>query len=235
MVLKGQVSLERQWNTEGKEAAERVYDPLWANALTFLDYLEDRNLVERQITRVRIGQFVLASGCLSILDLGTLKGMWDLPSVRKLLEAGAQNEQGMDQNRHERRRQHLERRTTDKDSLPPTAQIGLDLITRLPHAIQARLTSDETSIWCSLPENNLTVQSSDLALKHGSIIPGVWHMLGILDALPDGSEAAVKPQSLFEPIVNIMEQLAPLTRQLLGRPPQAYGMTPLLIFRAVTG
>jgi len=32
----------------------------------------------------------------------------------------------------------------------------------------------------------------------------------------------------------LMQSLTPAIRALLGRPPQAYGMTPLVIFRTVT-
>src|SRR5882762_3634053 len=45
--------------------------PLCYNKLKSLNSFSVSLLVERQITRARIGQFVLASGCLSILDLGT--------------------------------------------------------------------------------------------------------------------------------------------------------------------
>jgi hypothetical protein len=41
------------------------YDPLWANALALLDYLEQRNLFAHDLAQAGIGQLVLSSGYLS--------------------------------------------------------------------------------------------------------------------------------------------------------------------------
>lgn len=40
------------------DATERVYDPLWTNALTFLDWLTEHGMSERNIRSARIGQYV---------------------------------------------------------------------------------------------------------------------------------------------------------------------------------
>jgi hypothetical protein len=49
----------------------------------------------------------------------------------------------------------------------------------------ATITAEGFSVWSSLPEDGLVSGAQDLALKHGTQIPGVWHLLGILDAVPN--------------------------------------------------
>jgi len=66
----------------GAEATERVYDPLWTNALVFLDYLEERGLLQRNVPAARIGQFILATGALSVADLPLLRKIWETPAMK---------------------------------------------------------------------------------------------------------------------------------------------------------
>jgi hypothetical protein len=61
------LSVERGPEKGGFEASERVYDPLWTNARTLLDYLSERDMLRQELARARIGQFVVVSGTLSIL------------------------------------------------------------------------------------------------------------------------------------------------------------------------
>ena len=64
-------------------------------------------------------------------------------------------------------------------------------------------------------------------------------MLGILDAHPDNSEDDESGLLDFgdgaEMAVKMMGIIAPVAKNLLGRPPRCYGVTPLLVFREVTG
>jgi hypothetical protein len=43
----GNIGFERSPGVEGSEASERVYDPLWTNARTLLDYLTSADLINR--------------------------------------------------------------------------------------------------------------------------------------------------------------------------------------------
>lgn len=68
-------------------------------------------------------------------------------------------------------------------------------------------------------------------------------MVGILDAEPTSDSAALPAQNELEAGMaifvdgfgHILETLGPLARQFLGRPADAYGITPLVIYREVTG
>jgi len=244
-LAQGNLSVERGPAEAGAESLERVYDPLWSNALTLLDYLETQEMINRDISKARIGQFVLAQGNLSILDLTLIKSMWSLPSIKAQIAQGARGAGSPGGNRAERRR--ASKHPSSDESLT-NAQLLTEIMSIMPHAVQAFLTGEGNQIWCSLREDSLVVSSSDLFLKHGASVPGSWHALGILDALPDDDAGADEFGKLTGPTAEqhmaiqlllggfgaVVEGLGPLVRTLLGRPSRAFGITPLLLFREVS-
>ena len=103
----------------------------------------------------------------------------------------------------------------------------------LPHSIQAALRGENT-VWCCLQNDGMTTPADDLLLKHGIAVRGEWSLLGILDAVPDSEAPADDlPPAAGDNVATLMRALAPFARQLLGRPPGHYGVTPLLIFREI--
>jgi hypothetical protein len=78
----GNVGFERGPQEQGSEESHRVYDPLWANSLLLLDYLESANLLGRDVTAAHIGQFVLVSGQLSVLNAGLLPKLWESAHIK---------------------------------------------------------------------------------------------------------------------------------------------------------
>ena len=60
----GNLNFERSPGEHGVEATERIYDPLWSNALTLLDYLESANLICRDVAA---GHLTATFGTLSVL------------------------------------------------------------------------------------------------------------------------------------------------------------------------
>jgi hypothetical protein len=225
----------------GSEASERIYDPLWANARTFLDYLAERDMLHRELSAARIGQFVLVSGELAILDLPMLRQLWELPIVRATVLSGAGRAEGSQTNapnRAERRRESRPQQKREATIAEAPADFMLQTVKYLPHAIQAVLTNKDrtTAIWCSIGEESLVGSSADLMLKHGAIISGTWNLVGILDALPEvgGSAESVAAALGNTPLAQAAQSLAPFVRQMMGRPPHAYGLTPLLIFREIS-
>jgi hypothetical protein len=54
----GSLGIKRAPSEEGSEGSERVYDPLWANVLTFLDSLAINDLLADDISKAGIGQFI---------------------------------------------------------------------------------------------------------------------------------------------------------------------------------
>lgn len=103
----------------------------------------------------------------------------------------------------------------------------------LPHGIQGRLIGDlQRTVWFTLREDGLSTNAADVFLKHGSHIAGSWNIVGIVDALPS---FAFSPQSPFEDgMQKAIADLGASLRPAVGRPNDAWGMTPLLIFREVS-
>lgn len=236
-VMKAQASIDSTVTEDERDAAERTFDPLWTNARTLLNYLTERGLIQRDLWDARLGQFVLASGALIVLDVAMFKSAWDKPAVKKLAIASAVG--GTPASGRERKSGH--------DGSKSDAQLLIEMLSLFPHSIQAHLLGTNYGVWCSFAEASLVGASSDVVLKHGSFVPGEWHMLGILDAFPDVKQEPTSGEAVSESvdeavassvgtmIGKLTAQLAPVARELLGRPRTSFGMTPLLIFREVLG
>ena len=227
-----QFGVERGPLEEGSETSERVYDPLWANARALLDYLQEKNLIVRDISSARIGQFVLVSGTLEIMDLSMLKLLWEDTNMKKLMAQGTEAASRNIQNRTSRK---------GKNTSPSELEIGLTFLKMLPHSIQARIYG-EANVWCNLLRNGLVGSVDDLLLKHGGQVQGHWQTLGILDAFVDernsdnnDDEHNLDIQQDVSMASTLLKQIAPFARQFLGRPSNAYGLTPIVIFREVVG
>jgi hypothetical protein len=216
-----------------QEGSERTYDPIWTNALSLLDLLEQRGMTRRGARDAHFGEVVLVQGTLHVLDITMLKGAWELPSVRAMILSGVENEPVGDQsNRHQRRSSP---RQPPKNAAPDPISLALDLLGLLPHSVQARIESLDEVVWASLKKEGLVTPSTDLTLNHGVQIPGKWAMIGVLDARPDvlNTEVDAASQLTNGVAATMLSALAPATRLTLGRPAHAFGMTPLLIFRQI--
>jgi hypothetical protein len=229
-VVKGGGNYRRSASGEARKAGQWTYDPVWANALTLLEYLDEEDMLVRDISVARMGQFTMVSGALQVMDLGLVRKMLDIPALRKLSAHSSKTEG----NRHERLAARAKGQTADN-----SVQVDLmfDLLRVMPHTIQATISTQEQRTWCTLKDDCVTIPASELFLKHGTTIPGTWHIVGIADARPDtryqnlasGDEiGAGILQTGFSAMVSA---LVPIARMLLGRPAECYGVTPLLIFR----
>lgn len=232
------VSAERGPEKGGFTASERVYDPLWVNAREILDYLTVRDMIQRDLAKASIGQFVLVSGTLLVLDMPVLKAAWSMPAVQRLLKAGMQQQAQPTGNREQRRAQGQQgsnKQATDE------LDLAVSLLSVIPHILQCRVVGNGVDAWCSLDEQSVVGKTSDLTLKHGTLVQGAWSVLGVLDALPDQGAvlnadlASAVNDVVATPLGQLSARFAPAARFLLGRPDHAYGLTPLLIFRQLGG
>ncbi len=249
-VARGGGGFEDQRTAAERESLERTYDPLWTNALSLLDMLDQRRMIHDGVEGARIGQFVKVSGSLTVTDLTLWKGLWSMPAIREVIQDGIASSAAahVPQGNRSERRKHgaLKAPNSQKSTLEHQMDAGLAIIGMLPHTIQARLLAENgTSVWCSLREDGLVVSASDLTLKHGITVSGKWTIVGVLDALAEISQdgmatqeaidAAKQPQAIgAEPMGELMQALTPAIRGLLGRPAQSHGITPLVVFREVS-
>lgn len=238
----GEVSFERSAAETSFNENERVYDPLWTNALKLLEYLDERDLIQRDISRTRIGQFLLARGKLAITDLAIVKRSMELPAVKKLINPNAPL--ANTGNRQQRRAQSGT--AGNPSSAQNLQELAFEMLTIMPHTAQGRLYVDGGHlIWAGLGAESLAITTEDLFLKHGVVIGGEWFVLGVVDALPGTYGEGDESISIFEEIdpnnggvellARILPSFVPFTKMTLGRPDRAHGMTPLLIFRKVSG
>lgn len=250
-VIGGSGSHEDEAGASSSRELSRTYDPLWTNALTLLDYLDERSLIQRDLSTATLGQFVLASGSLDVRDLRLIQQAMALPSMKAQIAAAATPAHTQSFHKSKSRGRTPPAPNAGVDS---GAQFGTEFVALLPHSVQARLHNSSGKVWCSLNEDGLVVSSSDLFLKHGVRIAGVWHMLGVLDAIPTAT-GDEKPEDIFaeaqdampsdefdstvtiatQGMAGLIDGIVPFARLLLGRRDSEYGFTPLLIFRQTTG
>jgi len=100
--------------------------------------------------------------------------------------------------------------------------------------------SENNSYWASVAYEGLTTKPNDVFLMHGLRISSDWVMVGLLDAVPDPvEEPHIKEmrKSADEATLGLyagaLASMLPIIRPMMGRPENAYGVTPLLIFREV--
>jgi len=237
----GSITFGRDPGQGGAEAMSRVYDPLWTNARTLLDYLDERNLIQRNVTAGRLGQFVIASGQLSILNFGLLPKIWKTSGIRDgAVRLHVENARAMwnavPQNAALK---GSERAKAEKAFLKITeerAGSAMDIMPSFPHSAQCTITGTDFSVWSTLSTGGMVGTVEDLSLKHGTDIPGEWHLLGVLDALPSpiAEQISIVSTGIPENLGDLIKNLSNLGRTLLGREPEAYGVTPLLLFRDVS-
>lgn len=219
---------------------ERVFDPLWTNARTFLDHLSENDLIQHDIGLAQPGQFVLVTGHLDILDLMLMKQAWKMPAIQRALKQGIV--QGAAKNSTAAQKAAEKEQKANADQLVELLQI-------MPHSINATLITPAPQVphmlWCALNEEYMATPATEIVMAHGGFIPGLWSILGVLNARPDfvavnnmGKEsinADLDPGIMDSMVGRVSKMLAPIVRVAAGRPANANAVTPLLIFREVEG
>lgn len=234
-VVKGKTGVDERAGSGLSDTSHRVYDPFWSNARAFLDFLSDKDMLEDNINNAKIGQFVIVSGYLSILDLVMFKEAWKMKTIQRKMMDGIAPSRKM-------ANMTAAQRDEAKES-KENAELFIELMQVMPHAVHARLLekADERTnlIWCTLQDEYLVAPASDISLTHGANMSGEWSIVGILSAYPEYSTPDMSTQfdetdmgmtqSIIGQLSNI---LSPMVRIALGRPSAAHAVTPLLIFRS---
>lgn len=217
----------------GEEEEIEKFSSLWINVFYFLNFLHDENLIEDNIEKSAIGSFVLVEGNIEILDLGMVQILYENDAIRKQILEGLNEGSSPKESRQQRRRKSRKRNEDEE---------VLDLLKNLPHTIQAMLYGKH-KVWSNLKDDGLVTSTVDILLKHSLKPEGKWFLLGVLDARPDESfsleeqidkmVSAGNPLGDLQASVQLYRAFAPFIRAALGRPVDAYGVTPLLIFREI--
>jgi len=208
--LEGSVTYELQPGDTGTQTGSRTYDPFWTNALTFLDFVREEGLVKSNPSKAVIGQFVELTGSPWLIDMKLLQRVMETDTLQTLLLA-----------------------LPNLQDEPLGAALALAIIPLLELGVQVTIASGGHTLWGTLLPSALSATPGDIMLKHGAGVSGAWTVLGILDARPDDPSTALTSPT-FEGLPQMMVGLTQM-RPVIGRPAHAYGITPLLIFREVSG
>lgn len=197
-----------------REHIERSFDASWSVPLDVIDQLRYNDMIAADIETATFGQLVLLEGSLSVYDIEVLKTMYRpfvelaAQAVRAPLDAQyAQLSADVDhliatttghqksEAKKNKTRLVALRKQFDEDQERQRRQADaiFDLVTLLPHALQATIEGPKASAWMTLVKERMITNPDDFALKHGSSIPGIWYVIGALDTRPTAPEAAAAP------------------------------------------
>jgi len=204
-----------------QESIERQFDATWSAPLNVLRALQAEGLIIDEVQNAALGQIVLVRGSIQVIDVRLLQKLWR--PVTKSQDAKVLAEAKTE---------------ADKRKAKAAAKESgnlVELIELLPHALQLHVRSDGIGCWATLDPAQLTINTADLAFKHGPLIPGEWIVLGILDAKPNSPTAG-----LIEALEHVksalqlgMVQVLNGLREGFGRGPDDYGITPIVIYRTI--
>lgn len=193
------------------ETSELNFDASWLLPSNVLDILSNKNLIKTDLHTAEVGQIVHLSGSLSLFDIDLVKRLWDGMTAFMALENSG--------------------KTAPKNAQAERKKMELagKVIKELPPALQATINNGAGEAWAQLNAEYMTIDPHNMTMKHGPNVQGEWHVIAILDAVPD----AVVTESSRETaqFIDMMYPLMGGLRQLLGRPETSYGVTPLVLFR----
>ncbi len=202
------------------QSTEREFDAEWAVPLNVIDALDERGMISRDVTSAAMGQLVLLSGTLQVIDMRMVKELWKPIAAQEVGNMPSATSQ-------ERKKKEEARKSLGSLT---------DIIANLPHSVQVKLFSDDYQLWATLEPNYIIGSTADLGLKHGMQIQGTWSMLGVLDALPElpsaGEPNLRMPKVPSQLDVAFLKMFIEL-RKILGRGYFDYGVTPVAILREV--
>ncbi|MCP5433208.1 MAG: hypothetical protein H6923_08060 [Alphaproteobacteria bacterium] len=213
--------VERTSERATSESQSRTYDVQHRLPVSLLNLLETQNLIQRKIVDAAIGDLVVCSGTLSIIDTSFHRELYSSAKMKELSV------------RRSEERLKKEGQTYDLESL----HIELDMIRMIPPFVQALVDTGNVAVWLTLRPESLTTPPHEINMKHGVVLQGSWTLLGIKDSTPSLApeilQDATRLKGRFENQSMIAEMIDVLTalRGYVGRPPSSYGVTPLLIYR----
>jgi hypothetical protein len=90
---------------------------------------------------------------------------------------------------------------------------------------------DLYKLWASIRPEHLTINSEDMTMKYGSVMDGLWHVVGIVDA---NLGKPNDPHPVNPMIDGAITALAAI-REQVGRPQDHFGLTPIAIYSPIKG
>jgi hypothetical protein len=208
------VKAEAKSTESGSEGIEHLFDASWSVPLDVLARLKSLSLVRESPRDAGLGSVILTDCHLRIIDFASMDNLWE-PGLKMFIASGQPG--------------------APPGFVPEIIPTFSEALKAVPRAIHAHFLTRDAFLWSSLQPGNLTIPITDLTLKYGGSVSGVWKVLYILDAWADrGEPPDVAGWSAGQVIDSVMTAIHGL-RTMMGRPPSWIGITPLMIFRSTAG
>lgn len=193
-------------SNQDKNALEKQYDPYHSQLIELLNFL---NLtILNDIPLLTEAQIVLLESQISIRNLDTLKKT--IPILRDNKEAFG---------------------FTNKNfkTVNDTIKLVESMFGIMPLSIDIELTFDSgISVNGPIKESGLSIKSDDLFRSYGTLLPGKWYTLGIIDKRPKYLPNPNANQSLYAFIDQIASSMSEVyTKSMIQ-------ISPILVFRSVS-
>lgn len=222
--LKGNAAVEEAIT----HTQEKNFDASWSLPINLLDKMAEAGLIRQGLGSERLGSTVHARGRIRIFDISMMQKT--IPFLGRL----AKNSEAKLPPKAKKQSVKIE----DLE-VSPGLSLGMmaDVLNIVPNTLQVDFVDDEgRTVWMTINRGFLTVNPDDMILKYGGNIPGEWHVIGMIDALPDAEtlteqeiSTAFPPSALKDGIFTLLHSI----RDNAGRSPSSYGITPLVIFRTI--
>lgn len=230
----GPRGLQAEAGESQQTSLQKHYDTQWVAPLSLLEELQHRDMIKHTFEEVRLGDIFILPGELSLIDIGMFARVWDVVATHhepKETRAG---------NRQQRRAAAAQGINLASPAQGQQSALGLRIMGALDQPLFVNFHSKGRRFW-SLGESGCVVgEATALAMKHGLAVQGKWHLLAVLDTMPE------KPSREADWLARICGEEGNLMGsqfieifaefgKMLGRPEGSYGVTPLAIFREVGG
>ena len=131
-----QAAVEKVVTGIQRDSTERQYDPFWSNVVKFLEYIDDQKILNRNVLTSRLGQLVLVSGPLVLIDPVILKDLYNEPFFKQQI-------------RSSQAVQILSSHAAIGKEQNKQTDFLLSILAKMPHTIQAHILPEPYSIWSS--------------------------------------------------------------------------------------
>lgn len=215
-IIGGKVAGER--TTE--EWQEIQIDSAFSRPQETLDALYNAGFINSDIDSSRIGSLVLAKGAISLFDIRLLRELW--PVMGEMLST----QETLHIVNEAQRKKAKAAKKAEYDGIAA-------VVSKLPHSLQGSLATDSCDSWFTLKPECMLLNPEDLAFKHGSDLSGEWHVLAILDALPNDPTEVPSVPNIPTEMEESMRAILFGLKSIFGRPADRFGVTPIMIFRTI--
>lgn len=211
-------------NTAGL-GSEDIFDASVTMPREMIDRLDELGFVNRDIDPEILGNLLLIEGRLSIVDVSVIKGF--IEPTANFMASSMPNTTSS----HKKKKDEFNKLMTPM----------LQFIKEVPYALEGKLLVDTghtgendiplcDEIWMTLSRSEMINSAHDINFKHGEFMSGKWYVLGVLDAVPfDGFTYHTEKNELRD----LISQTTGMLKEQFGRPNNAFGMTPIAIFRVL--